>query len=171
MPANYPIPKTVIHQFLGANFLRFGVPYVLHFLPIPKPPPFDWTAQIRILLAASFHERRISKWSIFWVVGPGRVASQSNERERLVGSGRRRVNFTSKNRKMQMSDRRCPGPRLANCERRQRAPWRPRWSSNFACLLLWFCECEAGECGEETGRETRSERIRWGMKSVRFAIQ
>lgn len=77
---------------------------------------------------------------VFWVGGPGwretrfaHFGQREKERKRrdihevvytrrdvTVGSGRRRVNFTSKNRKMQMNDP-WTGARLANCERRLRA--------------------------------------------------
>lgn len=53
-----------------------------------------------------------------------------------MGSGRRRVNFTSKNRKMQMNDPWARGPigklREKATLRARRPRWRPRWSSNFA---------------------------------------
>jgi len=54
----------------------------------------------------------------------------------VVRSGRRRVNFTSKNRKMQMNDSWARGSigklREKATLRARRPRWRPRWSSNFA---------------------------------------
>ena len=59
-------------------------------------------------------------------------------------------------------------PRLANCERRQRATWRPRWSSNFARSSLSLCPAPPSPPSSSSSSSSSSisepERRREGKK-------
>lgn len=84
----------------------------------------------------------------------------------MVGSGRRRVNFTSKNRKMQMNDPWARGPigklREKATLRARRPRWRPRWSSNFAWPPPFPVQNEKGEKGSERDSEKNEEEKETG---------
>ena len=86
-----------------------------------------------------------------------------------MASGRRRVNFTSKNRKMQMKDL-LVGLlhwQIAR-EGSARATWRPRWSSNFPFLsvsfLLSLLLSSTGEPEEEEERKKKKKKEKSGKR-------